>query len=389
MLHKSLLNKEVQLFIRNFEGEISKLAFAGSPFENITPQELMQQIETRKRAEKKLPKWFETPNILFPPKINLEQTSSEITAKYKASLVNGKTLADITGGFGVDSYFFSEKFNITHHFETNETLSELAKHNFEVFEKQNIHCFAEDGLQAVLNNKYDVIYADPSRRHDSKGKVFFLKDCEPNIPDNISEIVNQCDQFLLKTSPMLDISIGLNELKNVSEIHIVAIENDVKELLWLLKKDTDKNLEIKTINFTKYGAEIFNFEWNEPSVAEYSLPQRYLFEPNAAILKSGAFDLVSEKLKLSKLHKNTHLYTSDTLLDFPGRSFLIKKIIPYSKSEMRTAISFKKANVTTRNFPESVENLRKKWNIKDGGDIYLFFTTNLDEKKQMIICSKA
>ncbi|MCB0455438.1 MAG: class I SAM-dependent methyltransferase, partial [Aequorivita sp.] len=205
---------------------------------------------------------------------------------------------------------------------------------------------------------------------------------------NISEIANQCDQFLLKTSPMLDISVGLGELQNVSEIHIVAIDNEVKELLWLLKKDFSQNLKIKTINFTKSGAETFDFNWNEAATANYSLPQKYLYEPNAAILKSGAFDLVSEKLKLNKLHKNTHLYTSENLIDFPGRSFLIEKIVLYSKSEMRAALNFKRANISTRNFPETVGVLRKKWRIADGGEVYLFFVTNLEEKKQMLICSK-
>lgn len=389
MFNKALLNSEIQDFIQNFEGDVSKLAFAGSPFETVTIKELMQQIEGRKKTEKKLPTWFETPNILFPPKLNLEQTSSEITAKYKASLVKGETLADITGGFGIDSFYFSEKFSAVNHFEINPELSEIAAHNFEVFSIKNISCFCENGLQAVSKNKYSVIYADPSRRHESKGKVFFLKDCQPNIPENISEILNNCDQFLLKTSPMLDISIGLSELKHVEEIHIVSVDNEVKELLWLLKKDTSEKLKIKTINFAKTEVESFDFEWNAIANAEYSLPKKYLYEPNAAILKSGGFDFVSEKLNLSKLHKNTHLYTSEYLVVFPGRVFRIEKEVPYTKSEMRAALSFNKANITTRNFPEAVETIRKKWKIADGGNVYLFFTTILEDKKVMLICSKA
>jgi len=384
----ALLNKEIQNFIRNFEGNISTLAFAGSPFEEVSAQELIQQIEGRKKVKNKLPFWYKTEDILFPPKLNLEQTSSEITAKYKASLIEGKTIADITGGFGVDSFFFAEKFSKVYHFETNETLSEIAKHNFKIFGKTNVVCFEKDGLDDVLKNDYDAIYADPSRRHESKGKVFFLNDCEPNIPQNIGEILKRCETFLLKTSPMLDISVGLGELKNVSEIHIVAVENEVKELLWVMKKNSTQTLKLKTINFTKAENEIFDFALAESANATYSLPQKYLFEPNAAILKSGAFDLVSGKLKLNKLHKNTHLYTSESLIDFPGRRFLIEKIIPYSKAEMRSAINFKKANIATRNFPESVETLRKKWKIGDGGDTYLFFVTNFEGKKAMLVCSK-
>lgn len=389
MFNNALLNSEVQKFIQNFEGETAKLAFAGSPFETVSVQELIQQIESRKKAEKKIPTWFKTENILFPPKLNLEQTSSEITAKYKASLVRGETIADITGGFGVDSFFFSENFSTVHHFETNKALSEIAEHNFEVFGKKNIQCFSQNGLESILKKKYSVIYADPSRRHESKGKVFFLKDCEPNIPENISEILKNCDVFLLKTSPMLDISIGLSELKNVSEIHIVAIENDVKELLWLMKKEAAESIQMRTINFTKTKNEIFEFVWNETASQTYSKIKKYLYEPNAAILKSGAFDLISEKFKIDKLHPNTHLYTSEDLVDFPGRTFLIEKVIPYSKSEIRAALTIKKANIATRNFPESVAMLRKKWKIADGGDVYLFFVTDLDGKKQMLVCSKA
>jgi len=387
LFNKSILNTEVQDFIRNFEGEISKLAFSGSPFETVSIQELLQQIESRSRIEKKLPTWFSTRDILYPPKLNLEQTSSEITSEYKASLVKGELIADITGGFGVDSYYFSEKFPEVHHFELNESLSEIVRHNFQVLGR-NIKCFNEDGLKAVLNKKYSVIYADPSRRHDSKGKVFFLKDCQPNIPNNIDEILSNCEVFLLKTSPMLDITVGLNELKDVSEIHIVAVENEVKELLWLLKEGKDSVLKIKTINFTKTELEEFSFNWNETAKADYSLPQEYLYEPNTAILKSGAFDLISEKLNLNKIEVNTHLYTNNHLIDFPGRRFKIEKVVPYNKKEIKSALAFKKANITTRNFPESVATLRKKWKLSDGGNIYLFFTTNLEGKRVMIVCSK-
>lgn len=388
MINPALLNIEVQDFIKNFEGDVSKLAFAGSPFDSVSVQELMEQIESRRRIEKKLPTWYAAENIIYPPKLNLEQTSSELTAKYKASLVNGKHIADITGGFGVDSFYFSENFLKVSHFEIDSKLSEIAAHNFKVFQKRNINCYSENGLENVLKNKYDTIYSDPSRRHDSKGKVFFLKDCQPNIPDNISDLLNNCETFLLKTSPMLDLSVGLNELSHVYEIHIVAVNNEVKELLWLLNKNSENTLRIKTINFTKTQIEHFNWNWNDTGVATYAAPQQYLYEPNASILKSGAFDLVSEKLQVNKLNKNTHLYTGENLIDFPGRRFLINKVVPYNKKEMRAALTFKKANITTRNFPESVAKLREKWKLAEGGDIYLFFVTNLEDKKEMIVCSK-
>lgn len=390
MLNETLLHKEVQQFISEFDGDITELAFSGSPFENVTIQELIQQINGRKRIQKKLPLWFATRNILYPPTLNLEQTSSEVSAKYKASLLHGSRIADITGGFGIDSYYFSERFASVHHFEVNPKLSAIAAHNFRIFGKRTIECYNEDGLQAILSNKnkYDVIFADPSRRHASKGKVYFLSECEPNIPENATAILNQCETFLIKTSPMLDISVGLNELPEVAEIHIVAVDNEVKELLWLLKKNVGKKPIVKTINFSKTTVDFFEFDRNETAEADFGQAQKYLYEPNAAILKSGAFDLLSKKFKIKKLHKNTHLYTSETKIDFPGRRFLIEKAVPYSKSEMRAALTFKKANVSVRNFPESVENLRKKWKIADGGEVYLFFETNIEDKREMLICSK-
>jgi len=384
---KALLNNEVQEFIRNFKGDVSSLAFSGSPFKNVATKDLIQQIEGRQKVKSKLPKWFKAPNILFPPKLNLEQTSSAQTAQYKASIVAGKSIADITGGFGVDSYYFSEKFKTVYHFEINNSLAEIAKHNFEIFNKSNVTTASKNGLEAALANKFDVIYADPSRRHESKGKVFFLKDCEPNIPENIEKLLDNCEVFLLKTSPMLDISVGLNELKHVFEIHIVAVENEVKELLWLLKQGANNCPKIKTVNLRKDTTEEFDFQWGQTAEASYNLPQTYLFEPNAALLKSGAFSLISEKLKVEKLHKNTHLYTSDRKVNFPGRIFKIEKVIPYAKSDMRRE-RFTKANIATRNFPESVATIRKKWKVGEGGEVYLFFTTNVDNKKVVVVCSK-
>ena len=383
-----LTNKNIQDFIRNYKDHLSTLAFKGSPFPAIEIQELLQQIESRRRIENKLPTWFKSEGIIYPPKLNLEQTSSEITAAYKASLVNGKTLADITGGFGVDSYFFSDKFEAVSHFETNVELSKTASNNFKVLDKNNIKCFPEDGIKAILNTSFDIVYADPSRRHDSKGKVFFLKDCEPNIPKYISEILHNCKQLILKTSPMLDISIGLDELSYVSQIHIIAINNEVKELIWIIEQSATNTPDIKTVNFSKEGVEKFDFCWHQEANAALDFASEYLYEPNAAIFKSGAFDLISERFALNKLHRNTHLYSSEKRIDFPGRRFKIDEVIPYSKAGMRTIGMIKKANISIRNFPESVETLRKKWKITDGGNKYLFFVTNMDDKKEVLVCSK-
>ena len=387
-MNEAILQTEVQEFIHSYHEDTSKLAFAGSPFPNVSTSELLQQIESRKAIEKKLPTWFNEKKICYPPKLNMEQTSSEKTARYKAKLVEGKTLADCTGGFGVDTFYFATKFDAVTHYETNAALSQMAAHNFKILGGTNITCVNRDGIGALENTFYDVIFVDPSRRNSSKGKVFYLNDCEPNVPANLDVLMSHCDTLLLKTSPMLDISVGLEELANVSEIHVVAVKNEVKELLWLLDKKSDSTVKIVAVNHNSDGLQQFSFNLGETNDTVYGPPSRFLYEPNAALLKAGAFQYISEAFRLKKLHKHSHLFTSDALREFPGRRFAIEKIIPYNKKEMRRGITFDTANITTRNFPESVSTLRKKWKLKEGGNRYLFFTTLENEDKIMLICAK-
>lgn len=367
---------------------MAKLAFAGSPFEAISVQELIQQIESRKRIEVKLPLWFATPNIYYPPKLNLEQTSSESTAGYKSNLISGGNMADITGGFGVDAYFFSKKVDRLDHFELNLELAEIAAHNFKVLGCKNCDFYVQDGIKGIVGKRYDLIYLDPSRRSDSKGKVFFLEDCIPNVPDVLPLLFESSERVLVKSSPMLDITAGIRSLPGVAEVHIIAVQNEVKELLWDVRKSYNGAIKIKTINSTKEKNETFDFEYGSTSEVHYGLPMDYLYEPNAAIMKSGSFTLIGKDFALSKLHLNTHLYTSNRLVDFPGRTFKILSVFPYSKKTMHIGITFDQANIATRNFPESVSQLRKKWKIKDGGDRYIFFTTSGTNEKLVLICEK-
>ena len=383
-----LLQKEVQDYIKEFKQELSRLAFSGSPFTEVSTKELLQQIESRQKAKAKLPTWFNTPNIIYPAKLHLEQTSSEATATYKQNIVKGKTLADITGGFGIDSYYFAQTFEQVHHFEIQQHLCDVVTHNLKHLPNKSFKSQLKDGLKAIENKTFDVIYADPSRRHDSKGKVFFLEDCEPNIPKNLDYLLQRCTTLLVKTSPMLDISVAIKALDNVAEIHIIALHNEVKEVLWTLRKRHTKTPEIHTVNITKAGTQKFTFSWNSPAQISLSTPLSYLYEPNAAILKSGAFNHMCGAFKVLKLHKHSHLYTSQDLVDFPGRRFKIEKVVPYSKKQMRSSIDFDKANISTRNFPETVARLQEKWKLQQGGARYLFFTTIENDKKIVLICSK-
>lgn len=379
-MNKNLLNKEVQEFLRNYDGETAALAFKGSPFTEISTSELLQQIEGYRKSESKLPSWHSTPNTLFPPKLNIEQTSSEVAATYKADLISGASMADLTGGFGVDTYFFSKQFKEVLYVEQNTALYELAKHNFTMLGATHISCINDDGLAQLTQKKFDLIYLDPARRHESKGKVFFLKDCEPNVVESLDQLLQHTTTLLIKTSPMLDISIGLKELDHVQEVHVVAVQNEVKELLWLLSKDNQKPIQIITVNILQEATQYFEFNYQESNHLEYCEPSSYLYEPNAAILKAGAFNDIAAAYPICKLAPHSHLYTSNELKEFPGRRFKINQVIPYKKGSMKTLTKLK-ANVTTRNFPETVAQLRKKWKIAEGGDRYLFFTTlNSGEK---------
>ncbi|MCM4156770.1 class I SAM-dependent methyltransferase [Gramella sp. AN32] len=392
MVNETIFRKDVQKFIRkNLKIDLSLLILKGSPFPEVSIQELATQVQGLKISEKKFPLFFYTENILFPPKLNLEQASSELTALYKASLIEGNMGIDLTGGLGIDSYFISKKFESFIYCELNADLAKIASHNFNSLNAVNIRVEKEDALQVLFQSKdkFDWVYADPARRNATGGKVFKLEDCEPNLVNNLAAIFKKTDKLLVKTSPLLDLQAGLKELKHVKEIHVVAIKNEVKELLWILEKGWQREPKIITINMEKNGEQKFKGTTGQNLITpELAPPQNYLYEPNSAILKSGLFNLISQKTGTKKLHQHSHLFTSENLKIFPGRSFQIIDIKEYKPSELKLLLKNKKANITTRNFPDSVENIRKKFRIKDGGKDYIFFTTDLHNKLIVIFCEK-
>ena len=389
-MNPNILHRDVQDFInKNLNADISKFLFKGSPFDNITIQDLVEQIEAKKRCKKKLSTWFETENIYYPNKLNIEQTSSEIAADYKSKLLSGNSIIDLTGGFGVDSFYFFKHFEDVTHCELNSQLSEIVTHNFKQL-GVSIQTITGDGLEylKLQNKQFDWIYIDPSRRNDIKGKVFLLNDCLPNLPENLELLFKHSNNILIKVSPILDISSAINELNYVKKVHVVALNNEVKELLFILEKGFNCVIKIKTVNIKQNEIESFEADFNSDVIAELSEPQNYLYEPNSAILKAGLFNEVSNQYKINKLHKNSHLYTSNNLIEFPGRQFKINHIINYNVKQIKRLVSSKKANITSRNFPETVVQIRKKTRLKDGGNQYLFFTTNISNKHVVLICKK-
>lgn len=391
-MNRKLLNIDIQNFITsNIDKEIAQLALQKNPFPEINWTEIVHQISAKTKAKSKLPTWFKTKDILYPSKVSIEQTSSEEAANYKSTLVSGENLIDLTGGFGIDTYYFSKKIKALFHCEIDTELSEIAKHNFEKLNVQNVSCLQGDShiILKKLNQKFSWIYIDPSRRNEAKGKVFMLKDCLPNVPELLDFYFNHSKNILIKTAPILDITAGLAELKNVKSIHVVAIENEVKELLWLLSKNYIGEISIQTVNITKKEVSKFEFVLNNSKVIpSFSLPKKYLYEPNSAIMKSGGFDQVSSFFNLDKVHIHSHLYTSDAMIDFPGRIFKIENYFQYNKANMKQHLENQKINITIRNFPDSVETIRKRWKIKEGGNSYCFFSTDLNNNKIVLICTK-
>ncbi len=392
-MNKSILNTKNQEFInKNLNSNLATLLLKKPSHLLADIKLIAAQIEAKKRCKKKLPTWFNAKNIYYANKLNIEQTSSEITAEYKSHIVSGKTLIDLTGGFGVDSFYFSKHIKQVTHCEIDEDLSNIVKHNYKQLQVNNMSCICENGIETLksTNKTFDWIYIDPSRRDDLKGKVFLLKDCLPNVPKHLDLFFKRSKHIMIKTSPLLDITSGISELKHVKTIHAIAVNNEVKELLWVLDRGYHGHIKIETINLKKEANQPFGFLLSDEKLAKatYSQPLSYLYKPNAALLKAGAFNYLSEKLKAYKLHQHSHLYTSDVLVDFPGRSFKIEKVIPYNKKEFKSNLRLTKANVSTRNFPETVQQIRKKLSISDGGNDYLFFTTDCNNNKIIIHTQK-
>ena len=386
LVNNILLNSATQEFINNhINSNIQDLVLKGCPFEGLDIKELIEQIEAKKKCILKLKTWFDTPGIYYPNKLNIEQTSSETAARIKSGFMQGESILDLTGGFGVDSYYFSKQFNTVVHCEMNPKLAAIAAYNFEVLGANNIKTHAIDGVEFLKSypDTFDWIYIDPSRRDAQKNKKFLIEDCSPNVINHQSLFFKHSNNVLIKMSPMLDISIGLAALKSVKTVYVVSVKNEVKELVFHQQKNYDGSPTIHTINSHPNGDQQFAFEMflEETADASYSSPKQYLYEPNAALMKSGAFQLISKKFKIDKLDQHTHLYTSDEkLMNFPGKIYTVTKTHPYQKKPLKKTISGLKANVKTRNFSEKIQTLKTLFKLSDGGDLYLFFTSSIGSK---------
>lgn len=387
-MNRDILNTDIQLFINdNLKIDIPKLSLKKSPFSTVSSAELAVQIDSKKRSEFKLPTWYKTTGIYFPPKLAIEQCSSELAAAYKAKLIEGKSILDLTGGLGVDSYYFALKGLEVTHCETNAELSEISEHN-SVKLGVNIHYIKEDGISYLKNSQqhYGTIYIDPSRRLESK-KVFLFKDCEPDVVSNLQLLSESSQLLMIKAAPLLDIKSGILELGAVSSVHIISIRNECKELLFLIRKGETSSDPIITCAFPgSYQDQTYSFRISDEKnyeISHYSKLLKYIYEPDAGLLKAGCFKLISRDFNLYKVHQHTHLYTSDEInASFPGRIFQVEEVFDYGKFIKQHP--FRKANVICRNFPEGPEQLKKKLKLSDGGEDYLIFCTDRDNNRKVI-----
>ena len=368
-----LLNQEIQQYINaNLHADLHSLLLKKSPFAEVSMQELVQQIKGRKVAEKKFP-FLNQENIIFPPNLNLEQASSQDTADFKKQFFKGKKFVDLTCGFGIDAYFLSQNFEEITLIEQNTELLDIVKHNWEVLgRKAN---FINQKLEDFLKNnkeKFDLIYLDPARRDNHNRKVFLLEDLSPNIIEIQEQLSDISTEILIKLSPLIDIQHLVSSLQNIYKIWIIAVKNEVKEVLVYLKK-TENRPEISCINLQSSVPEFhFNLDDEKYCQSELSFPKKYIYIPNNSVLKSGAFNLVSEKFGLRKLHQNTHIYTSEEKIEhFPGRIFETEEI---NSKAIKKGEQF---NIITKNFPLKPEEIKKKYKIKDGGNQYLIAVKSL------------
>ncbi len=394
-----LLTPEVQQFIMDHQHDDPfALSLKSKAHKDFPLKEAIEQIHSRQKALHKLPGWVATENIIWPPPVSVEQSSSEITTGFKSELIFGTSLADLTGGMGVDTASFANRFDETHYVEPNPELTVIARHNFDELKKDNITVYNDtaEGFLQKIPRHFDAIFLDPSRRNKSR-KVFKIEDCTPNLYEIVPECLKRTDQLLIKLSPLVDLSLVIKDFSPV-KIWVVSIRNEVKEVLCLIQNEKRKTL-IFAVDLQFHGKtmpafpadRLFGFSKEEEARTEnaFSLPLAYIYEPSAAILKTGAFKLVGHRFELKKLHVNTHLYTSDILVeDFPGRIFLLKEEIRPHKKELTRIVPDKKVNVLTRNYPLSPEQLKKKFGLKDGGNNYLIGTTLMDSKKVLLFCKR-
>jgi precorrin-6B methylase 2 len=387
-------NNAANRFIKDHRyDDVRKLALQSHSLANpdVDIPFALTQIESRRLAATKIPSWEQRDDLIFPPRLALEQCSSEDTAHYKAGLLSGDTFADLTGGFGVDFAFIAPNFKKSYYVERQRELCEIARHNWKILGLDAASIENTDCVEYLKKmSPIDVIFMDPARRSVTGKKTVAIENAEPNLLEIQDLLLAKASTVLIKLSPMLDITQSLDKLKQVAEVHVVGVNNECKELLFLLKRQQTQEPQIHCVNLgAKSGSMKISFRYPEEKTCfiEYtSEVGNYLYEPNVTLLKAGFFKRLTQMYPVRKLHPDSHLYTSQELVgDFPGRIFKVDNFSSLNKKELKYFLKgVDKANLTVRNFPSGAEELKKKLRIVDGGEIFLFATTLANGKHVLV-----
>lgn len=413
-----LINEKTWEFIRQHaDDDVRKLALQGTKDTDVDLQMALQQIAGRQTARRKLPSWAAVEGIVYPPHLNMEQCSSEQTARYKRSLTpnpsprgeGNSMFVDLTGGFGVDFFWLSQGFQCRCYVERNEQLCAISSHNFDVLGLECSVCCCDAVTYLNTMQHAGLIYMDPARRNEHGGRTYGIEDCTPNVLELLPLLMEKADRVLLKLSPMLDWRKAVDDIDHspptthhpspiVREVHIVSVDNECKELLLLIDTKQTDGLRVVCVNLLSNGEQqVFETsgEQSPSPITHHPLPTtRFLYEPNASIMKAGCFQEIEARFPVRQIAANSHLFLStDEIGDFPGRGFQIMAISPINKkkfSEILVSSCFplERANIAVRNFPLSADQLRKKLKMKDGGDVYIFATTMADGEHRLLICRK-
>lgn len=417
------INEQTWAFIRQHQhDDVRRLALQGTKDADVDLPTALQQIAGWQTARRKLPSWAAVEGIVYPPHLNMEQCSSEQTARYKAQLVRswvmgdrGWRFVDLTGGFGVDFYFMASAItqhpspNIHHltYVEQNEQLCAISSGNFHRLELSCSVCCGNAADYLATMTPVDLIFLDPARRNEHGARTYSIEDCTPNVLELLPLLLQKSHRVMLKLSPMLDWCKAVRDLQHVSEVHIVSIAGECKELLLVLCQEVAETVHVYCINDessfdfkstaikgSQNGADCGSEPFGLRVRSVRTGRENYLYEPNASIMKAGCFAEVARTYGVQPVAENSHLFLSaDEIGDFPGRRFQILAISSVNKKALNECLSqfqspLKSANISVRNFPLSAEQLRKKLKLKDGGDIYIFATTTQNGSHQLFICRK-
>ncbi len=395
------------------EEDVRRLALGRVP-EGVDRKWCLQQIEGWQLARRKLPQWAATEGVWYPIRLSMEQCSSELTARYKRELVErllpeGQrgAMTDLTGGLGVDFAQMAPLFDEATYVEILPELRRLAEHNMPLLmesmrngENEKMGRtelrFASPDIFSLLTLHFSLIYLDPARRDGAGRKTVGIEDCTPNLMEMQDELLSRAQWVVVKLSPMLDITEALRQLRNVAEVHVMSVKGECKELLFVMTPEANPQLAIHCVNLgTDEDAVIMRYGENErmrkPEGMSPSLNYQFLYEPNASVLKAGVQDVLGERYEVRKLHPQSHLFVGDRWIPhFPGRGFRIVESSDFSKNGLKSLLSgLRQANLTIRNFPTPVVQLRRQLRLAEGGDAYLFATTQGDGTHVLIRCEKA